>query len=83
MIKRNNNIWCDYLLQVIGDCLLICLRNVGYVLRHSGYEFGPCLLIATVVGIKIFITGIYQDLFERLVDPASVWSHVDVDNKGC
>jgi uncharacterized membrane protein len=82
IIKQNNNIWCYYLLQVIRDCLIVCLRNVGYVLRHSCYESGPCLLVATVVGIKIFIAGIYQGLFKRLEDPASVWSHDDVDQKG-
>ena len=78
-IKQHNDLWFCYLLQVIGNCLFVCLRNVGYVLSHSGYEFGPRLLIATVVGIEICITGIYQDLFEGWEDPASIWSHVDVD----
>ena len=68
----------NYLLQFVEDPLFLVLQNSGYLLSYLSYEVGPHFLITMIVRVKIFITGIYQSLFEGLTNP-TMRSHAGGD----
>jgi hypothetical protein len=57
--------------------LLFGLRNGSDVVCDPGNELRPRFVVATITGVKIFVTMIYQNMSKRLKDPAHVWRHGD------